>query len=123
MDASAGLPPAANPALALSAGAPARTASAEPSQARAVAQDMEAFFLAHTMALLQEGLESEPPFGGGSGERAFQGFLNEAYAKAVAASGGVGLADAIFVQLMAQEPAPAPGSEPGSEPVEQEATP
>ncbi len=105
MDATSGLPPTATPALAFPAGAAARPANAadvDASRARAVAEDMEAFFLAHTMALMQTGLEAEAPFGGGSGERAFQGFLNDAYAKAIAAQGGVGLADAIMVQLLAQ---------------------
>lgn len=79
--------------------APPLAPGADPAQS---AKDFEAFFLTYTVETMQAGLSAEPPFGGGQGETAFRSFLNAAYADAIVAAGGTGLAAVIEAQLTAQ---------------------
>ncbi|MEL6205619.1 MAG: rod-binding protein, partial [Pseudomonadota bacterium] len=65
---------------------------------RDAAQAFEAAFL--TEMLKHAGLGDTPEaFGGGVGEEQFAGFLREAQAQELAASGGIGLAEYIFDAL------------------------
>lgn len=65
------------------------------------AEAFEAAFLAEM--LRHTGLGRLPDsFNGGAGEAAFAGTLVEAYAKEIAASGGVGLAEQIYRSLAAR---------------------
>ncbi|PWE17560.1 chemotactic signal-response protein chel [Marinicauda salina] len=69
-------------------------------QAREVAQDFEAMFLAQLLEhMMGESTQSEA-FGGGPGESAFKGMLNEEYAKVMAQAGGIGLADELAREIM-----------------------
>lgn len=70
---------------------------------RDAAEAFETFFLSQTFAQMRTDISAEPPFGGGSGERAFQSFLNEAYAKAIVRSGGVGLSDRLMADILARQ--------------------
>jgi peptidoglycan hydrolase FlgJ len=62
---------------------------------RHAARDLEASFLS---AMLKEAGVGRLPgaFGGGAGEEQFTSFLREAYAKEIAAAGGIGLAERLF---------------------------
>ncbi len=68
----------------------------------AVAQDLEATFLAEMLKSTGLG-ESPDSFGGGVGEEQFSSFLLQAQSKAMVRSGGIGLAETIFNTLREQE--------------------
>lgn len=70
-----------------------------PDQAlRAVAEKLEATFLSEM--LKSAGLGKTPEgFGGGSGEDQFSSFLRQEHANAIAARGGIGLAETLFNAL------------------------
>lgn len=71
-----------------------------PDQARRVAEEFEAVFLAQLMEqMMGESTQSEM-FGGGPGESAFRGMLNEEYAKVMARAGGIGLADDLAREML-----------------------
>lgn len=68
---------------------------------RALAQDLEASFLAEM--LKHAGLGETPEaFGGGIGEEQYGSMLRDLQARDLAASGGIGLAEAIFKSLEAR---------------------
>lgn len=67
---------------------------------RAVAQDLEASFIAEM--LKHSGLGEAPDsFGGGHGEDQFSSFLRAEHARLLAEHGGIGLAEGIFRALVA----------------------
>lgn len=69
-------------------------------QARRVAEEFEAVFLAQLIEqMMGESTQSEM-FGGGPGESAFRGMLNEEYAKVMARAGGIGLADSLTREIL-----------------------
>lgn len=73
-------------------------------QARQVAEDFEAVFLSQMMQPMFEGIDVEEPFGGGSSEKMWKALQIDEYGKALARSGGVGIADQVMRQLLqAQE--------------------
>ncbi len=61
----------------------------------AKAQELESVFLAEMLAHAGFG-ESRESFGGGIGEEQFASFLRTEQAKALAQSGGIGLAELLF---------------------------
>ena len=69
-------------------------------QMRETAQAFEASFLAQMMKPMFEGLSTDGPFGGGQGEEMFKSFMNEAMAKQVVKSGGVGIADDVAQEML-----------------------
>ncbi len=74
--------------------------AANEAQARQVAEEFEAMFLAQLIEqMMGESTESEA-FGGGPGEAAFKGMLNEEYAKVMAKAGGIGLADNLTREIL-----------------------
>ncbi|MEN0088560.1 MAG: rod-binding protein [Pseudomonadota bacterium] len=82
-------------ALALAPGGPGSQ-----DQLRAMAEEFEQIFLQSMLSTMMEGTTPEAPFNGGAGERQWQGFLTNEYAGALSKGGGVGLADAIYRDLM-----------------------
>lgn len=69
---------------------------------RQAAQDLEAAFLAEM--LRHSGLGApRASFGGGTGEDQFASFLRMEHARALAASGGIGLAESLFRALAARD--------------------
>lgn len=75
-----------------------------PEQIRATAEEFEAVFLAQMMEQMM-GESTETSFGGGPGEAAFKGMLNEEYAKVMAKAGGIGLADNLAREMLALQEA------------------
>jgi flagellar protein FlgJ len=69
---------------------------------RETARALEATFLAEMLKSIGFGKPMEG-FGGGVGEEQFSSFLAQAQAEAIAAKGGIGLAEAIFNDLVAGE--------------------
>lgn len=92
------------PAIAVTAiqAGPARAPTAEPSREdtmlRSAAEKLEAQFLTQMLKATGLGQASES-FGGGPGEEQFSSFLVDEYAQAMAAQGGIGLAEMIFHNL------------------------
>jgi Rod binding domain-containing protein len=71
-----------------------------PEAARAAAEELEALFLSQLLQAMMPESETDAPFTGGPGESAFKGMLHEEYAKVMAKSGGIGLADDLAREIM-----------------------
>ena len=84
------------------------SAGAEAGALRQAAEDFEAVFLSQMLAPMFEGLETDPLFGGGPGEDIYRSLLVEEYGKAVARTGGVGIADAVERELLHLQEAATP---------------
>ena len=69
-------------------------------EARAVAEEFEGFFLSQMVEAMFANVGEENPFGGGAGKKAFRGLLHEEYAKVMAQSGGLGLADRLTTEIL-----------------------
>lgn len=66
--------------------------------------EFEAVYLAQMLQPMFDDLKAEEPFGGGFGEDVWRSQQVQEYGKAIAESGGVGIADAVARQLIqAQE--------------------
>lgn len=71
-----------------------------PADAKAAAEDFEAFYLTQVMGEMFSGIETDPLFGGGAGETAFKSFLTQEYGKLIARAGGVGIADSVTREII-----------------------
>jgi Rod binding domain-containing protein len=74
-------------------------------KARASAQDFEAVFLNSMFQEMFTGIDGEGPFGGGAGTGVWRSFLSDQYARSFAKAGGVGIADQVYKELVAQQEA------------------
>ena len=73
-------------------------------EVRAAAEELEGQFLAQMFKHMNKGVETDKGmFGGGHGEKMFRSMMADEYGKMAARSGGVGLADAITAQMLAQQ--------------------
>lgn len=92
-----------DPALALGRAA-SLAASQAPNQpsshARQLAVEFEESFLSVMMNTMMEGLGNDPVTGGGEAEDTYRSMMTEQYAKAIAESGGIGVADQIYRELV-----------------------
>jgi Rod binding domain-containing protein len=79
---------------------PNTSQTADPVAARKTAQDFEAFFLSSMFQTMFEGVKTTGPFGGGHGEEMFRGMLMQEYGKSVAKTGGIGISDAVYKQIL-----------------------
>jgi len=100
------LPTAASTALArlqattAAAGKGATGAAAGHETARRVAQEFEALFLSEMLGPVFESSDTDGLFGGGEGEKVFRSMMVQEYGKAIAQSGGVGIADAVQREIL-----------------------
>ena len=69
-------------------------------QAHRAAEEFEAMFLSQMLAPIFENLQSDGPFGGGPGERIYRSLMVQEYGKALAANGGVGIAEAVQREIL-----------------------
>lgn len=69
-------------------------------QARKAAEDFEAMAITQMLQPMFEGLSAEAPFGGGQGELVMRTLLLNEYGKSIAAAGGIGLADAVYAEIL-----------------------
>ncbi len=69
-------------------------------QARRVAEDFEGFFLGQMMQPMFANIEAAEPFSGGNAEEMWRSLQIDEYGKAIAKSGGVGIADAVFREIL-----------------------
>lgn len=83
-----------------------RAAKGGPEELRKSAEEFEAMFLSQMLAPMFENLGEGSLFGDGPGAGIYRGMLVEEYGKAVAKSGGLGIADAVqreFLKLQEVE--------------------
>lgn len=75
-------------------------ASKGPEDVRKAAEGFEAVFLNQFVASMFEGIKTDGLFGGGQGEKMWQGFLVEHIADAFAERGGIGIADMVTREIL-----------------------
>src|SRR5271169_3380758 len=78
----------------------ATPAAAGTDKTKKVSQDFESVFLTNMFENMFEGLDDDGPFGSGAGNGVWRSLLTEQYAKTMAASGGIGIANQIQHQLI-----------------------
>ena len=78
----------------------AMPAAAGTDKTKKVSQDFEGVFLTNMFENMFEGLDDDGPFGSGGGNGVWRSLLTEQYAKTIAASGGIGIANQIQHQLI-----------------------
>src|SRR5690349_592332 len=69
-------------------------------QAEAVAKQFERMFISEMLQPMFAGIQTDAPFGGGTGEQVFRPMLLDQYADAVAKGRGVGIADAVLKEIL-----------------------
>ena len=69
-------------------------------EARAAAESFEAVFLSQMLSQMSAGLKTDGPFGGGFSETIYRSMLNEQYGATLASRGGVGIADAVYREML-----------------------
>jgi flagellar protein FlgJ len=75
----------------------------DPKQARETAKEFEAVFLSQMLKPIFESVNLEAPFGGGMGEEMWRSMQVDEYGKALANAGGIGIADAVFREMIKQQ--------------------
>lgn len=79
-------------------------ASNDKADIRKAAEEFESLFISQLTSYMFAGLESDGEFGAGPGESIYRNMLSEEFGKAAARSGGLGIADSVYRELMkAQE--------------------
>ena len=68
--------------------------------ARKTSEDFEALFIAEMLGPVFEDLKIEGMFGGGSGEEIYRSLMVQEYGKAIARSGGVGIAETVQREIL-----------------------
>ena len=69
-------------------------------QAEAVAQQFERMFISEMLRPMFQGIETNGPFGGGTGEEVFRPMLLDQYADAMTKGRSVGIADAVLKEIL-----------------------
>lgn len=69
-------------------------------QAREASEEFEAMFVQQMVEQMWSGVETDGPFGGGNGEKIFRSLLNEEYSSKIVAGGGIGIADAVYREIL-----------------------
>lgn len=91
-------------------GAARSDASADRKAMHRQAVEFEAVYLAQMLKPMFEGIEAAAPFSGGFGEDVWRSMQLQQFGEAIAKSGGVGLADAVYGELLAAQEARGQGS-------------
>ncbi len=87
------------------AGAAAHGGSRDAALAREQAEAFEGVFLTVLVEQMFSGIDTGGPFGGGHAESQYRSMLAEHLAQEIARSGGVGLADHVWQELIAAQEA------------------
>lgn len=69
--------------------------------ARRAAEKFEAFFLTRMLDQISSEMPTDGMFGGGHAEKVYRGMLNEQYGQTITQSGGLGIADSIYREILA----------------------
>jgi len=92
-----------------------RAKNSSPARMKAQAQDFEAQFLNSMFQHMYEGVGGEGPFGNSQSVGPWRSFLTDEYSKAFAKSGGIGIADAVYKQMLARQQGQQPPLPPNPE--------
>ncbi len=95
-----GTPLDAQTALMASRQTPTLRQTSDPVQARKVAEDFEAFVLAQYLQPMFAELDTDGPMGGGHAESVWRTMQVDEYGKALARSGGIGIADMVMNEIL-----------------------
>ena len=76
------------------------SAGVEDSRARAASQQFESVFLLQMLNSMYAGISTEGPFGGGKNEAMFRSMLNEEIANEISKSGGIGIGESVYRELL-----------------------
>ena len=68
--------------------------------ARDAAQSFEAMFIAQMLEHMAQDVGTDSMFSGGNSERIYKSMLNEQYAQEISNKGGVGIADAVYREIL-----------------------
>lgn len=68
--------------------------------AREVAENFEAMFIAQMLEHMSRDIGQDNMFNGGNSERIHRSMLNEQYADEISKRGGVGIADAVYREIL-----------------------
>ncbi|WP_416899737.1 MAG: rod-binding protein [Minwuia sp.] len=79
---------------------PADPVNAAQRRARETAEDFESVFISQMLQHMNMGIDPEGPFGGGKGEEAYKSLVAEKYGEAITEMGGIGIADAIYKEIL-----------------------
>ena len=82
--------------------AAARARNSPQARMRTQAQDFEAQFLNSMFQQMYSGVGGDGPFGNSKSVGPWRSFLTEEYAKIFARNGGIGIADAVYKQMLAR---------------------
>lgn len=88
------------PEMDVEGAARALKASQAPEDVRKAAEEFEAVFLNQFVGTMFEGMKTDGLFGGGQGEKMWQGFLVQHIADAFAQRGGIGIADMVAREII-----------------------
>ena len=80
-----------------------KASPADIQRARQAAEEFEAIFLSQLMKNMSTGLKADSTFGGGFAEDLYQDVLNEKIGEQIAKTGGIGISDAIFKELIKEQ--------------------
>lgn len=72
---------------------------------REAAEDFEAVFLTTMLSQMFSDVPTDGPFGGGHAEQMYRSLLIEEYGSNIAATGGIGIADAVARELLSLQEA------------------
>ena len=67
------------------------------------AKEFESSFLTAMLEQMWTGIEAESPFGGGHAEKVYRSMMVGEYAKSISASGGIGLADHVYREILSAQ--------------------
>ncbi len=84
---------------------PAGTLLPELAAARRAAVDFEGQALGALLQPMFQGISARGPFGGGAAEEMWRPMLVEEFGRAMAKSGGIGIADAVLRHMLQQQEA------------------
>lgn len=88
------------PRSAVSATPPPSETEALKGRARRAAQEFESVFLTAFIEQMQSEIDTDGPFGGGHAEKIYRSMMADQYARSIAQSGGVGIADQVYAEIL-----------------------
>ena len=90
--------PTPNAAISSANARPSETS--EKREARIVAEDFEAFFISMYLDTMFSGIETDGLLGGGHAETIYRSLFNQEAGKAIAKTGGIGIADSVMREIL-----------------------
>ena len=93
----------ANMASAAVSAATGSLSAATKAKTKAAAQNFEAVFLNSMFEQMYTGVDGDGPFGGSGATGVWRSLLTDEYAKNIAKSGGIGIADHVYKTLIAHQ--------------------